>query len=152
MTYVDILGQSVDIENHLRSKRGSCPAVPMGSRTVRQPASCLSLLSHTTGRTPALARLERWGLADMSMIGLSKSISCLPKIWVSTALPTASFSGTGVSKRLIRAIWILDVQPVVHSGPPSHCAPANQSAPARWPQSIRYDIIYDISHDVMISG
>jgi hypothetical protein len=90
----------------LKSKGGSCPAIPMGSRTVRAFAAVFSLLSHTTGFTPGLTREERWLLEVMSIIGFSKS-GLAPKMLVRTALPTESDSGTGVSNSAMRAFWML---------------------------------------------
>ena len=84
------------------SSRTSCPAVAMGSRTVRAcVAFLLSLVSHTMGGTPSLAKAFRCGLDAMSMIGLLQSMG-LPMMKVMISLPTRSESGMGRSNRSMR--------------------------------------------------
>ena len=84
------------------SRRTSCPAVVMGSRTVRAfVAFILSLVSHTMGGTPFLAKALRSALDEMSMIGWRKSTG-LPMTRVMISLPTRSDSGMGRSKRSMR--------------------------------------------------
>ena len=84
------------------SSRTSCPAVVMGSRTVRAfVAFILSLVSHTMGGTPFLAKALRCSLDAMSIIGLLKSTG-LPMTRVMISLPTRSDSGMGRSKRSMR--------------------------------------------------
>ena len=85
-----------------KSSRGSCPATAMGSSTVRALVPfLLSLLSHTRGGTPGLARSWRWGLVAMSRIGLLKSTD-MPKTRDAISLLTASDSGMGFSNMSTR--------------------------------------------------
>jgi hypothetical protein len=108
----------------MKSKRGSCPEVPMGSMAVRRPASSMPLLAlphdgpHTcsdeAGKMGVGRDVDDWLVEGDILLAQDSGQHCPAHSIV--------FQHRGLEET---DQGILDVQPVVHSGP--HCTPANQS-------------------------